>query len=88
MDGGKGGECVAVCYSVLQCVSVCCSVLQCVAVCCSVLQCVVVCCSVLRCEAVRFGPHSVMDGGKGGTQRNPPPGGVSYLLCSLIKNRV
>jgi len=22
------------------------------------------------------------------TERNPPPGGVSYLLCSLIKNRV
>ena len=21
-------------------------------------------------------------------ERNPPPGGVSYLLCSLIKNRV
>ena len=51
------GDCVAVCYSVLQCVAVCCRVsmwlllsalmmvivLQCVAECCRVLQCVAVC---------------------------------------------
>ena len=34
--GVVAGQCVVVCYSVLQCVAVCCSVLQCVAVCCSV----------------------------------------------------
>ena len=40
--GVVAGQCVVVCYSVLQCVAVCCSVLQCVAVCCSVLKSVAV----------------------------------------------
>jgi len=45
------GQCVGVCWSVLECVGVCWSVLECVGVCCSVLECVQVCVAVyaVRC---------------------------------------
>jgi len=64
---------VLVCCSMRHAVAVYCGVLQCVAVCCSVLKRVEACCSVLQYVAGLFW-----------SKETPHPGGVFYLLCSLI----
>ena len=67
--------------------------------CCSVLQCVVACSRVLRCLALRcvgcvvwYDAAALRLMSTNGIidiyiliERNPPPGGVSYSLCSPIK---
>jgi len=94
-------QCVAVCCSVLQCVAMCCNVLPethasaitCVAECCRVLQSAAVCCSVLPeayASAITVSSFSTLTPSSLSCsliERTPPPGGVSYLLCFLIKNR-